>query len=161
MHRGHGDKGAVRGRALLLAVVLLLLAPASGQAGDSLSGAARAFTGEIVNLHGAKVRLAGIEAPRAGQICRDAAGEADCAEAARQALDELLDGQAVTCRLLEKVGHGSFIGTCAPADGGDIGEAMLRAGWARARPSASAAYKALEAEARKARRGLWATAAAE
>lgn len=145
-------------RALLLAAVVLLLTPASGHAADRLSGSGRAFTGEIVIVRGAKIRLTGIETPESGQTCREPAGAVDCARAAKRALNDLLEGRAVTCLLLDKVGHGSFIGTCATAASGDLGEALLRAGWARARPSAGEAYKALETEARAAARGLWATA---
>ena len=135
-------------------VFLGALVPAS--AAESLSGSARALGGGVLTLRGAKVRLAGLAALPAGEICKGEDEARPCREVAKRALAGLVAGREITCRLDRKVGHGSFEGTCRSAGRGDLGAALLHDGLALARRSASAPYRAVEAEARSAGRGIWA-----
>jgi endonuclease YncB( thermonuclease family) len=140
---------------LALAGLLVLGAVMPARATESLSGSARALAGDVVILRGAKVRLAGLAALPAGKLCPAGTGTGPCREVAKRMLGDLLAGQEVTCRLDRKVGHGSFEGRCRSVEHGDLGAALLRDGWALARTSASAPYRAAAAEARSAGRGIW------
>lgn len=138
-----------------LAGLVFLGALAQASAAESLSGSGHAFSGSVVIVRGAKLRLSGLAALPAGELCPEAGETRPCHELARRALDGLVTGQEVTCRLDRKVGHGSFEGTCRTAESGDLGAALIRGGWARVRQSAGAPYRAAEAEARSAGRGVW------
>lgn len=141
---------------VLVAAPWLALSPGPPRAEEVLSGSARAFAAEVIILRGAKIRLAGVVAPAEGS-CVDSHSGLSCPERAKQALNELLRGQSITCRLERKVGHGSFLGTCNVAGIGDLGARLVQAGWATAGPGGGAPrYSGQEAEARAAKRGLWA-----
>jgi endonuclease YncB( thermonuclease family) len=101
------------------------------------------------------VRLASVDAPERGQTCADAGGRGfDCGAAAAEALSRLVNGRSVLCLV---VGHDRFgrgIGTCT-AGGVDLNAALVASGWALAYDDAPEKL-ALEGEARRAARGLWA-----
>lgn len=142
--------------ALLLALAAFAAAPAASAEG--ISGAARAFRGDIVIIKGTKVALFGLSAPTDGESCAVDAGTVPCADAARDALAALLAPGPVTCDYVRKTGHGAYQGRCRDADTPDIGLALLSAGWARTDAEAPADYRAAEADAKSAQRGLWAAA---
>lgn len=144
----------MRGLVFLL-FVIVGIAITSGRAElDTLAGTARAFKGDVVIIGGAKVQLFGIDAPEPHQQCESESRAWACGAAAKSALRERVNGKHLECRVHHKVGHGYWQGTCL-LEGVDVGEAQVRAGWARAIPSLSDTYKAAETEARATNRGLW------
>ena len=92
-----------------------------------------------------KVRLAGIDAPETGQ---------PQGAAAMQALKALILKRRAVLTTLATDRYGRRVGRIE-VDGEDAGHAMLARGLAWAGWHADAATRALEAEARRARRGLW------
>ena len=141
---------------LLFALAAIAAAPAASAEG--ISGAARAFRGDIVIIKGTKVALFGLTAPADGENCAVDAGTVPCADAARDALAALLTPGPVTCDYVRKTGHGAYQGRCRDADTADIGLALLSAGWARADVEAPADYRTAEADAKTSKRGLWSAA---
>ena len=109
--------------------------------------------GETLLLRETVIRLLGVAAPGRGQACR-ANPATDCGAAAADALAALVRGQAVECRLNGRDQEGFALGLCEAA-GVELNRAVVAAGWARARRE-SPDFSAEEADARAAKRGLWA-----
>lgn len=125
-----------------------------------LMAAAPAHTivdGDTFVLGVERVRLWGIDAPEGRQICEDGKGRAfRCGDVARQHLEALIGGRPVDCRERDRDGYGRMVAQCR-AGGVDLGEAMVRAGWAvEYRQFSHGAYTAAESKARSGKRGLWA-----
>jgi endonuclease YncB( thermonuclease family) len=100
------------------------------------------------------VRLAGLDAPSWSAACRDTGGALwPCGLRAREALIGLIKARPVTC-LPAASGQQPLAASCA-LDGQDLGAMLVEQGWAR--PSDAKAYTVEAAEARRTRRGLWAT----
>lgn len=121
------------------------------------SPATHIIDGDTFTLGGERVRLWGIDAPEALQICQDAAGRGfRCGEVARERLIALIGGRSVDCRQKDRDGYGRMVAQCKVA-GHNLGEAMICEGWAvEYRQFSRGAYAAAEREARSAKRGLWA-----
>jgi endonuclease YncB( thermonuclease family) len=115
--------------------------------------------GQTLRIHDAVIRLLGIAAPPRGLRCETAAPGYDCGAAAGMALAGLVRGQPVTCHLNGRDARGFALGRCE-ARGVDLNQALVAAGWARARADAAAgamppAFAVAEQRARAAERGLW------
>jgi endonuclease YncB( thermonuclease family) len=87
-------------------------------------------------------------------VCRDTGGALwPCGLRAREALVGLIKARPVTC-LPAASAKQPLAASCA-LDGRDLGAMLVEQGWAR--PSDAKAYTVEAAEARRTRRGLWAT----
>ena len=137
-------------------VIGLMLAAASPV---SLSGQARVVDGDTFTLGSERVRMLGIDAPEGRQTCKDAGGgDYRCGEVARDRLVGLIARRNVTCEVRDRDQYGRAVARCRVGDL-DLGLEMVRGGWAlEYRQFSGGAYTAAEAEARKARRGVWAGA---
>ena len=136
-------------RWLLCLAVLAASGPAWG-----LEGAARAIDGGTLEIGGATVRLAVIEAPELEHRCAVPEGRWACGVLARDALAELVRGKAVLCA---EAGTGLWttaLVRCS-VQGRDVGALLLQFGWASALPGADPTYLALEKTARSSRAGIW------
>jgi endonuclease YncB( thermonuclease family) len=114
--------------------------------------------GDSFRMDGERYRLQDVDAPELHQMCKDSAGrEWACGRQARDELRRLLNQGAVSCRTITKDRFGRRVATCI-AGGRDIGESMVRNGWATAYKGRgfSSHYVSAESEARAAKRGLWA-----
>jgi endonuclease YncB( thermonuclease family) len=134
-------------------------------------GRASVIDGDTIEIQGRRIRLQAIDAPESAQWCGEGDGRWRCGKASAEALDALADGATVTCRQDPRDPedrYGRALARCE-ARGGDLGEALVRAGLAVAygryldyRNGQPRPYKAdmlaAEAEARAAKRGLWAGA---
>ncbi|MGQ0530226.1 MAG: thermonuclease family protein [Panacagrimonas sp.] len=138
--------------------VLVLLIAWSSQAlpADSFSGRAKVVDGDSLEIAGQRVRLWGVDAPEADQICQRAAKPWKCGEAASRALRAHLAQRKVFCERLETDPHGRAVSRCKVA-GKSLNAWLVEQGWALdyRRYSAGRFAKA-ENQARAARRGLWA-----
>ncbi len=106
-----------------------------------------------LRLDGTLVRLFGVDAPGKEQTCRDAAGAAyTCGQRAIAFLRMLVHGKMVNCT----TGYSDTTAICY-ADAKDLGQALVRAGWAVRAPGTHL-YRADEQAARRAGRGMWAGA---
>lgn len=154
------------GAVLLVAGIALLSRPATlfgrvpAGAGtiQAEPDAVAVVDGGTLRLDQRVVRLHGVAAPVRGRPCRSADGQAfDCGGAAAEQLANLVRDRAVICRLVGHDAAGRAQAICAAA-GTELNRAIIAAGFARAAPG-EPALSAAEAEARAARRGLWADAA--
>lgn len=136
---------------LALALGLAAAAPAL------VTGSARVVDGDTFSVGPDRVRLWGVDAPEGRQICQNGQGrDYACGDAARDRLVGLIGGRVVRCEVRDRDPYGRAVARCA-AGSTDLGEAMVRAGWAIDYVQFSrGAYASAEAEARRARRGLWA-----
>ena len=102
-----------------------------------------------------EVRLHGIDAPELFQSCRDRFGRRyPCGQAARRHLANIIGGRRVSCRRVTTDRYGRMVAICR-VNGRDIGQRMVRDGWAVAYVRYSRHYVSDERAARMARRGLW------
>ncbi len=68
----------------------------------------------------------------------------------------LVEGRTVACLIETTDVYGRSVAVCM-VDGKDVGELMVRSGWALDfRRYSKGAYAAAEAQAREAKRGMWA-----
>ena len=143
-------------RALIALAILAGAAPAMGADGGArIIGEAQAIDGDTLDLGAVRVRLFGIDAPEGGQSCRRADGaEWDCAAAASDRLAELIEGREVECSVVDRDRYRRVVATCL-VGGLDLGEALVRDGYAWAYRRYSGRYVGAEAAARAARRGIW------
>ena len=123
------------------------------------AGDAEVKDGDTLSLGARDIRLFGIDAPEARQMCARADGTPwACGRAAADRLAELVAEGPVRCRPEDIDRYGRLVAACA-AGGVDLGGRLVAEGLARAYARYSDAYVALEAEARAAGLGLWQGAA--
>ena len=137
----------------ILAAAFGLMAAAPAE----LTGPARVVDGDTFSIGTERVRLWGVDAPEGRQICQDARGQGfSCGDVARDQLRSLIGGRPARCLVRDRDPYGRSVSRCL-AGSVDLGEAMVRAGWAVDYGQFSrGAYASVEGEARQARRGLWA-----
>ena len=136
---------------MALAVGLAAAAPAQ------VTGPARVVDGDTFSVGAERIRLWGVDAPEGRQVCQNAQDQGyACGDAARDRLVGLIGGRMVRCEVRDRDPYGRAVARCQVGST-DLGEAMVRAGWAVDYVQFSrGAYASAEAEARRARRGLWA-----
>lgn len=111
--------------------------------------------GDSLRAGDIRIRLHGIDAPEMRQYC-DAGTEYPCGKSARDYLASVLgDHATIRCHHLDTDRYGRFVMRCYHR-GVDISAGMVRAGWALAYRRYSLDYIGDEADAKAAKRGLWA-----
>ena len=102
------------------------------------------------------IRLIGIDAPELRQACRDGDGrEWPCGRAAREQLRALASRGDIACAAHGDDRTSRTLAVCSAGDIADLGEAMVRAGYAVDASGFTSRYAAAEAQARAQRRGIW------
>jgi endonuclease YncB( thermonuclease family) len=141
----------------LVAALALALAPGLAQPlerppSSEIVGVASVIDGDTISIHGENIRLSGFDAPERGRRC---AGGVNASSRAANALDGFISGRTVRCVVTDHDRYGRPVARCS-ASGVELGDWMVREGWARDWPQYSCgAYAAAERAARQARRGLW------
>ncbi len=130
---------------LILTVSLAFAEPA---------GPARVIDGDTIEIHGARIRLAGIDAPERGQWCSAAQQRYRCGLEAGAALGQRIGGGIVRCVVRGIDHYRRDVATCY-SGGENINAWLVRSGHAVADRQYSREYVGDEAEARRERRGLW------
>lgn len=148
-------------RSLLLPILLLGIGASftsmNARSADTISGTATVVDAGTLKIQGKKVRLHGIEAPDDDQVCLRDAKPWKCGEAAATALRHHIDGKTVSCEAVTGK-DGSNAGANCSTDGKNLNTLLVREGWATDLKSESdGAYADAQKEAKKARRGIWAT----
>lgn len=107
--------------------------------------------------NGAEYRIFGIDAPELKQTCEEANGkEWLCGRAAKTKLTKLIQGGGVTCETKSTDRYGRNIAQCSAEGVPDLGEVMVREGYAIDLGGQTGyAYADAEREAREAKRGIW------
>lgn len=107
-------------------VVLALIAAAVPALAEE-----RALDGDTLEIAGERVRLRGIDAFEVGQTCLGADGTPwRCGVAAKAALAEQIDGQPVSCTVLDQDAEGHYLARCTTVDGTDLGAFLVSSGLA-------------------------------
>ncbi|HXG78288.1 MAG TPA: thermonuclease family protein [Methyloceanibacter sp.] len=107
--------------------------------------------------NGAEYRLFGIDAPELKQACTEADGKSWlCGRAAKAKLTTFLNRGNVDCDPRAEDRFGRIVAVCRAEGVPDIGEAMVRDGYAiDLGGPAGHPYREAEAEAKAAKRGIW------
>jgi endonuclease YncB( thermonuclease family) len=107
--------------------------------------------------NGAEYRLFGIDAPELHQTCNEADGKAWlCGRAAKAKLTTLIKGGNVNCEARATDRFGRIVAVCSAEGVPDLGEAMVRDGYAIDLGGAAGnPYRDAQAEAEAAKRGIW------
>lgn len=131
----------------LLALGLCTLA-ASAQ---TITGKPQIVDGDTIIIGTEAIRLHGIDAPEAGQMC----AAMRCGRVAISALAEIAEGKHVLCEGRERDAHGRLVAKCRVGKI-DVGAELVRRGMAWAFVKYSDDYLLAETEARNRRMGIWA-----
>ena len=114
-----------------------------------------AIDGDSLRTAGKEIRLAGIDAPELFQTCvHEDGGTWACGRQAHAFLRGLVSRGTLTCTSTSTDRYGRTLATCSAGDIADIGDAMVRAGYAVSFMS-GIGYWPAELEARYHRRGIW------
>lgn len=117
---------------------------------------AAVIDGDSLRLGHIDVRLDGIDAPELRQTCHDRQGRSWwCGRAARERLTAIIAGRNVACTTRGHDRYRRTLAVCAAGDVHDLGAAMVREGYAVNYSRYTSRYRALEAQARAAKRGIW------
>jgi endonuclease YncB( thermonuclease family) len=120
-----------------------------------IEGRATARSGDTLQIAKTTVRIAGIEAPVAGQTCLATGSRRwRCDVSAKTALSRLVRGETITCDVSDSDEQGRRLGTCRLGET-DIAAELVRNGHVFAETGFFAAYSSLESEAREAKAGIW------
>ena len=147
--------------ALVLVVVVVLLieryctveVPPFGQGAKIVS-----VDGDTLRAaNGAEYRIFGIDAPELHQSCAEANGRSWlCGRAAKAKLTTIINRGNVNCEARAKDRFGRIVAVCSAEGVPDIGEALVRDGYAIDLGGAAGnPYRDAEAEAKEAKRGIW------
>jgi endonuclease YncB( thermonuclease family) len=123
---------------------------------DLGTGSVQVVDGDSLRRGDRDIRLHGIDAPEYRQTCLDKHGaEYPCGKQAANALRSLVREGVVSCTSIESDRYGRAVAVCKRG-GLEINGEMVRLGWAVAYSRHGLSYMRLEAEARRAKRGIWA-----
>jgi endonuclease YncB( thermonuclease family) len=120
----------------------------------TLIGLAIIVDGDTLRIGGERIRLHAIDAPEIRQSCQRGPIPVRCGLAARDQLAAIVSGRQVRCEGRQRDKYRRLVATCS-VGGRDLGEAMVRSGWALAYRRYGLRYVPAEDTARQARRGLW------
>ena len=138
--------------AVIIGLSLLLAARLDRVAERSNLGAATIHDGDTLTIQGQRMRLRDIDAPEYRQSCTADGESYPCGRRARTALAAMTAAKAVTCRGWERDKYMRLLAICSVGNPAlDINGEMVRQGWA----VAYGGYESEEAEARRAKRGVW------
>lgn len=140
--------------AALLSMLFVGIAVETARAGEAVEGRARVTGPGVIVVGDRTFALYGVRNPKGGQSCVRNAKPWNCAEGARTALRQHLEDRTVRC-VPER--DNDDVARCSVGDE-DLSALLVREGWARAdRDVSGEDFLDEEKQARKARRGIWAT----
>lgn len=132
---------------LVLTVIIGLFLPPPPE----LTGRARAVDGDTIRLADDRIRLVGIDAVELDQTCGADGATWPCGREARDFLADLLSKGDATCAIEGRDQYRRLLARCH-LGGRDVGEAVVRAGWA----VTDLEYAAALVDARGRKSGIWA-----
>jgi endonuclease YncB( thermonuclease family) len=138
------------------AVGLLTLLPPPKDAGPII-GQASVVDGDTIEIHGQRIRFAGIDAPESTQLCRDADSALyRCGQNAANDLAAFIDRRPVQCIEVDRDRYGRAVAVCTVA-GVDLADWLVRSGLALDWPRYSHGdYAVAQNEAEHSGKGMWA-----
>jgi len=111
--------------------------------------------GDSIKIAGQRIRIHGIDAPEAKQLCQREGEPWQCGRSATEALKGWIGDRPVSCEELDRDRYKRIVAKCL-VDGQDLGEWMVLNGWAVAYVRYSYEYTRAEHFAKTGRRGIWA-----
>ncbi len=140
----------------LARLVLAACLCASPALADNLAGQASIIDGDTLEIHGARIRLWGIDAPESSHLCRnDESLQYRCGAKAANELDAFIARRPVDCVPVSRDVYGRTVATCS-VSGVDLAEWLVRTGLAIDWPTYSKGkYRAAQREAERSSRGIW------
>ncbi len=135
---------------LIIAIALLLSFPALAD----ITGPARVINADTLDLGGTRIRLYGIDALEAKQVCWDKTARWKCGEEATAALKKLIGGAEIRCaeRGVDRAKQTLAICTLGNID---LSAWLVSQGWAITFRRNSDAYNKQEDAAQAAGLGMW------
>jgi len=127
--------------------------------GDQVAGPVTVVDGQSFDIKSDRFRLWGIDTPERGTSCARNGRRWKPSDDATAALRRCVDGKTVTCRIWKserKWFRDIQVSECWTDDGLDVGECLVRSGWATDYTCYSGGYyQDVETEARNKGIGLW------
>jgi endonuclease YncB( thermonuclease family) len=122
---------------------------------SEITGAAKVVDSAVIEINNKRIMLFGIDSVMRKQSCTVEGKIWACWDAAVRDLQTLVDQGPVACEVVgEPDAYGRLLGRCT-VNGKSLNEALVRRGYAVARPSETTEYVAAEAEAKEKKLGLW------
>lgn len=123
--------------------------------GSEISGKPEVIDAVTLALASARVKLAGLKPPEEDKTCTLLAGETrNCRKAGAEQLSFFLSFRVVQCQVTGQAGDGSGLAKCR-IGGTDIGEWLVRRGWAVPEDAADPLYRAAALFAQSYKLGQW------
>ena len=120
-----------------------------------ITGPARVIDGDTIEIQDQRIRLHGIDAPERGQTCLLQGRRYPCGVDATETLRKLVREKEVTCEATDRDRYGRTVALCVILGGIELGQTMVRLGWALAYRRFSLDYVHEEEEARAKKLGIW------
>lgn len=142
-------------RVLAVSICLAVSAGTGSAGGAILIGRASVIDGDTIEIHGQRVRIAGIDAVESDQICWRADRRPwRCGQHAALALSELIGSRTVSCLNEGQDRYGRMLGRCF-VRGTDLGMHMVSEGYAIPFYDRASRYREAARRARQGRKGIW------
>lgn len=136
---------------VLMAIVVLQCAPPA--IAGQFAGRASVVDGDTIEIHSERIRISGIDAPESDQICYGPSGRSwRCGQRAALMLADYLGTGPVSCTTEGQDWYGRWLAKCT-AHGRDLGEWLVRNGWAVPYFDHTNAYAEAQRAARASRLG--------
>jgi len=138
-----------------LALSLTVLSANAASTDARIQGTARVVDGDTLDIGVVRIRLHGIDAPEAGQACRQANGRSwRCGTAATDRLAQLVERKEIACRARDRDAYGRIVADCWQGDI-HVNATLVAEGLAWAFTRYSDEFEGQEAIARAAGLGIW------
>lgn len=145
-------------RVLLASFLLLAAAQALAQTPAPVTGRANVINGDLLTINRQHFRLFGVDAIEPHQYCYVDGKAWACGAVAIRTLEVMVSLEAVTCREVNLPADGQDLWAECSVGGKDIGEAMVRAGFALANRAQTDKYVPAEDAAKAANVQIWKSA---
>lgn len=123
-------------------------------AAAEIVGRASVIDGDTIEIRGQRIRLFGIDAPESSQLCTWDDKPYRCGQQSALALADKIGERTVRCEERDIDRYKRIVAVCYVGSE-DIGNWLVKQGWALAFRKYSIDYVSAEDEARVARRGVW------
>ena len=141
--------------AAVVVAATILTWPMTAQAQQAIVGVANVIDGDTIEIHGARIRFHGIDAPESRQECIRADGKSwRCGQQAAFALSDRIGRATVRCEPRDRDRYGRVVAVCFKGTE-DLNRWMVATGWVVAYRKYSLEYVADEERAKRAKLGIW------
>lgn len=135
-------------------VLCFSLSLITNEAAADIIGRPTVIDGDTIEVRGQRIRLFGIDAPESSQRCTLDDKSYRCGQQSALALAEKIGARTVRCEKRDIDRYQRIVAVCHVGSE-DIGNWLVKQGWAVAFRKYSLDYVSAENEARVAKRGVW------